>query len=189
MAWLRYITHPDVSVDPSTPVGQWRLDEIGRQRAAAMLTQPWIASIGRIVSSGESKATETAELLSAELGVGVEIRPETHENDRTATGFLPSDEFERVADAFFAGPDVSVRGWERAVEAQARIVGALEDLLDPSTPDDVAVVGHGAVGTLWYCHLTNQPIDRRHDQPGQGHYFTVDLATRSVLHPWRPIDA
>ena len=47
---------------------------------------------------------------------------------------------------------------------------------------------HGAVGTLWYCWLTDQGISRRHDQPGQGHYFTVDVATRQVVHPWVPID-
>ena len=69
---------------------------------------------------------------------------------------------------------------------QARVSAALDDLLDVDV--DVLVVGHGAAGTLWYCRLAGLPIDRRHDQPGVGHYFTIDLSTRSAIHPWTPID-
>ncbi len=103
MAVVRYITHPDVVIDPVTPVPQWRLSELGRQRR--------------------------------------------------------------------------------------RIVTALEDLLDAAAAGpDIAVVGHGGVGTLWYCHLAGVPIERRWDQPGQGHYLTVDGASRRRQRGWRPIE-
>ncbi len=187
-ALLRYITHPDVIVDPDVPVTRWGLSDLGRRRARAMLDQPWVASIGRVVSSTETKALETADILAEFLGLEVETRPGIGENDRTATGFVPPAAFEALADAFFAEPHQSVRKWERAVDAQARIVAGLADLLTPVGEHDVAVIGHGAVGTLWYCHLAGRPIDRRHDQRGQGHYFTVDLLGSRVLHSWRPID-
>ena len=81
-------------------------------------------------------------------------------------------------------------GGRRATAAQARIVAALDDVLAAAaTGGDVAVVGHGAVGTLWWCHLAGEPIDRRWDQPGQGHLITVDAATRRPLHHWLPIDS
>ncbi len=188
MSLLRYITHPNVAVDAGTPVTRWGLSAEGRRRALAMLRQPWIPAIGRVVSSDETKAIETAQLLADHVGVEVEVRRGVGENDRSATGFVPPDEFELLADAFFASPHASVRGWERAVDAQARIVAGLADLVEHDGGVDVAVVGHGAVGTLWYCHLTGSPIDRRHDQPGQGHYLTVDRADGTVVHPWRPID-
>ncbi len=188
MHTLRYITHPNVEIDPAVPVPAWGLSDEGRRRAAAMLGQPWIAEVRRLVSSDESKAVETAEIIGAHLGLEVEVRSGIGENDRSATGFVPPDEFEQLADAFFATPDESVRGWERAVDAQTRIVGGLADLLAGDGEGDVAVVGHGGVGTLWYCHLLGVPIDRRHDQPGQGHYFSVDLGTARPVHHWRPID-
>lgn len=190
MPLLRYISHADVVKDPDVPVPQWPLSEVGVERVRAMTARPWVASIGRVVSSPEKKALETATLLADTLGLVVEVRDRTGEIDRSSTGFLPPDEHEAHADRFFAAPEVSSGGWERAVDAQDRIVDALADLLVPDQVDDVdiAVVGHGAVGTLWYCRLTAQPIDRRHDQPGQGHYFTIDLATGAVLHPWRPIE-
>ena len=71
----------------------------------------------------------------------------------------------------------------------AGALDTLRHLLDADAADiDIAIIGHGAVGTLWYSALSGQPIDRRHDQPGQGHYFTVDLPSGRVEHPWRPID-
>lgn len=190
MSQLHYISHPNVAIDPTSPVPEWGLSDEGRRRAQAMLSQPWVTSTTRIVSSTETKAIETAEILAVHLGRGVEVRPGTGEKDRRTTGFVPPEEFELLADAFFADPHTSARGWERAIDAQQRIVEGLEDLLTPGEEGrDIAVIGHGGVGTLWYCHLVGVPINRGHDQPGQGHFYTIDLTTRAVLHTWRPIDA
>lgn len=153
-----------------------------------MCRQPWVRRIARILSSDETKAMETAEVLGAHIGVDVEVRSGIGENDRSATGFVPPARFEQLADRFFARPEESVQGWERAVDAQSRIAAGLRDLLSDAGSGDVAVVGHGGVGTLWYCSLAGLAIDRRHDQPGQGHYFTVDLGSGLPTHGWRPID-
>lgn len=181
---VRYVTHPEVVVDPDVPVPAWGLSGQGRARVERMLGQPWVAELTRIVSSGETKALEAAGILAAHCQLAVEQRDDTGEIDRTVPGFLPPDEFEVVADACFADPTASSRGWEPAAAAQARIAGALADLL--AAPGSIAVVGHGGVGTLWYCHLAGIPIDRRWDQPGQGHYLTVEHGR--PLHRWRRID-
>jgi broad specificity phosphatase PhoE len=183
MPTLRFISHPEVAIDAQIAVPQWGLSDIGRARAHALADEPWAASLSRLLSSGETKAVETAEILGNATGLAVEQRTALGENDRSATGFLNPTEFEATADSFFAQPEVSVRGWERAVDAQARVVAAIDDLW--SNAGDVAIVAHGGVGTLLLCHLLGVGIDRRHDQPGQGHYFSVDLASREVLHRWR----
>ncbi|TIV69638.1 MAG: histidine phosphatase family protein [Mesorhizobium sp.] len=185
-----YITHPQVQIDADIPVPEWGLSDIGRARASAMLDQPWVGSIRRIVSSGERKATETAEILARHLRLAVEVRGRMHENDRSATGFLPPPEFEAVADQFFANPHVSIRGWERAVDAQNRIAGEVEIALATNEGDDIAFVGHGGVGTLLLLHLSGQEISREADQPaGGGNYFAYDIGARRVIHGWRPIDS
>jgi RimJ/RimL family protein N-acetyltransferase/broad specificity phosphatase PhoE len=190
---VRYVSHPEVSIDPSVPVPQWGLSDRGRARAEAMLRQPWILRVRRIVSSTETKAIETAAIVAAHLGLQVEARAELGENDRSATGFVPPDRFERLADLFFAHPDDSVEGWETARHAQERVVAASADLFDDDDGDDdgdgdTLVVGHGAVGTLLYCAYADLPIDRRHDQRGGGNLFTIDRAARVALHPWVAID-
>jgi broad specificity phosphatase PhoE len=185
---LRYITHPDVKIDAAVPVPQWHLNDRGRTRLWQMLEQPWVSSIGRVISSPETKALDAAGILAEHLGLTVEVRDSTGELDRSSTGFVSHERHEQLADELFTFPDRSAAGWERALDAQRRIVAALADLLVDENDASTAVVGHGGVGTLWYCSLSGQRIDRRHDQPGQGHYFTVDVATRTVMQPWRAID-
>lgn len=184
-----YLTHPQVAIDPAVPVPDWGLSEIGRARARLAAAQGWAGRLTRVIASAERKAIETAELIAAPRGLTVEIRDKMHENDRSATGFLPPDEFERVADAFFAAPEDSVRGWERAIDAQARIVGEVEAALAGHAGGDVVFVGHGGVGTLLWCALAGAAIDRRHDQTGGGGcLFSFDIATRRVQGGWRRIE-
>ncbi|MBZ9662123.1 phosphoglycerate mutase family protein [Mesorhizobium sp. ESP-6-4] len=184
-----YITHPQVRIDANIPVPEWGLSDIGRARAVAMLDQPWIGSIGRIVSSAERKAVETAEILAKHLHLEVEVRERMHENDRSATGFLPPPEFEAVADEFFARPHDSIRGWERAIDAQQRIMGEVDAVLGTGLTGNVAFIGHGGVGTLLLLSLDGREISRIADQPaGGGNYFAYDIEARRILHGWRPID-
>lgn len=184
-----YITHPQVRIDANIPVPEWGLSDIGRARAVAMLGQPWVGSIRRIVSSAERKAIETAEILADHHGLAVEVRERMHENDRSATGFLPPPEFEAVADQFFARPHESIRGWERAVDAQSRIVGEVEAVLGTGSAGNIAFVGHGGVGTLLMLALGGREISRIADQPaGGGNYFAYDIGAQRILHGWLPID-
>ena len=184
-----YITHPQVQIDANVPVPRWGLSDVGRARAVTMLDQPWVGPIRRIVSSAERKAIDTAEILARHLHLAVEVREKMHENDRSATGFLPPPEFEAVADQFFANPHKSVRGWERAIDAQQRIVSEVEAVLGGDEAGDIALVGHGGVGTLLLLSLSGREISREADQPaGGGNYFAYDIGARRVLHDWRPID-
>jgi broad specificity phosphatase PhoE len=155
-----------------------------------MTAEQWVSRIHRIVSSDETKAIETAEILARALDLPVEVREGMHENDRSATGFLPAPDFEATADQFFAEPEHSVRGWERAIDAQRRIVEAIGAALAEKPNATTAFVGHGGVGTLLYCWLAGEPIDRRYDQGpgGGGNYFAFDFAGRRAQHRWRRID-
>src|SRR6478735_3774602 len=59
-----YVTHPQVQIDPDVPVPQWGLSTVGRERAVITARLPWVRSLGRIVSSDETKAIDTAQLLA-----------------------------------------------------------------------------------------------------------------------------
>lgn len=187
-----FVTHPDVVVDPAVPVPHWPLSARGRERIRAALGRAWVRSIRAIFCSAEQKAIDAAAILAEGVGVGFSVHAGLVENDRSATGYLPKQEFEAMADAFFARPGESVRGWERAVDAQARIVGAVDAVLRMAPGNgDVAIVSHGAVGALLLCALEGLTIDRAQDQPpGNGGYFyPFDFQTRLLRHGWTAIDA
>lgn len=185
-----FITHPEVVVDPHVPVTQWNLSPLGTMRVRRMLEQDWVSRIGCIASSSERKAAEMAEILSAHLALPYTFHADLGENDRSATGYLPREEFEVTADLFFAHPDRSVRGWETARAAQLRIARAIDRVLDEAPAGDVAVIAHGGVGALLMCHLKGIAISRTEDQPGSGggNFFVFRGRERILVQGWRPID-
>jgi broad specificity phosphatase PhoE len=159
---------------------------------ARALISPWVKGIRAIWCSAERKARDGADVLATHLHLPVSELAQLGENDRSATGYLPRPEFEAVADQFFANPSQSVRGWERAVDAQHRIVGAVDRVLAASVDcgGDIAIVAHGGIGTLLMCSLQHATISRAHDQPPSngGNFFAFDAETRRLHHGWRPID-
>ncbi len=187
---LRYLSHPQVAMESDIPVPQWKLSEIGKHRVQRIAGAPVLRATTRLVSSGETKAVETAQIMALEIGLEVEIDDAMGENDRSATGFLPPAEFQDVANQFFREPHISVRGWERAIDAQVRIVRATLPYLKQAGQGDILLVGHGGVGTLLYCHFADAPISRSFDQPnnGGGNYFTIAIDSFRAVHPWRRME-
>jgi broad specificity phosphatase PhoE len=191
MPTVHFITHPEVVIDPLVPVPDWPLSAEGIRRVGLFLRLPWVSAMRAVFSSAERKATDMARPMADHLGLTPIIIDGLGENDRSSTGYLPKAEFEAVADAFFARPEHSVRGWERAVDAQRRIVDAVNlALAMVQTDGDVAIVSHGGVGALLLSHLKCGPISRADDQPGQGggNFYTFDAATRRLLSGWHSID-
>ena len=186
---ILYLSHPEVVIDPAVLVPDWGLSTVGRARVLLVRDAAWVRACRRIVTSAERKAVETAELLAEASGAAIEVRPLMHENDRTATGFLPPPEFEAVADQFFARADLSVRGWERAVDARARILAEFRAVTaghDPAQP--LLLVGHGGVGTLLYCALADCPIDRRFDQKRAGSVIAIDARSHRPRFGWTAME-
>jgi broad specificity phosphatase PhoE len=186
-----FVTHPQVVIDPEIPVPDWTLSQAGRERMERFASSPAAAGLTAIYCSAERKALDSAEILSGRTGVPFGVEAALHENDRSATGYLPPNRFEAVADRFFAEPETSVLGWERAADAQARILACVRGIAEQdATPGDVAIVAHGGVGALLLAHLSAAPISRRHDQPGSGggNYFAWRRGGFALLHGWRSID-
>lgn len=196
MPVLRYLSHPEVFIDPSVPVPDWGLRARGRARMRVLAGLGWPAGTTRIIASAERKARETAAFLAEPLGLTVQIAADLGEIDRSATGYVSHDRHEMLTNKLFARPEESIEGWERAVDAQSRVAGALWRLLAPPPEDaplqqagDVLIVGHGGVGTLLWCHLAGRLIDRAEDQPnGGGQVWAVTLPDLVPVHRWRKME-
>src|SRR5215471_14172605 len=60
----RYLTHPQVRMDPTVHVQLWSLNSVGRARTEATANRAWLSETRQIISSGERKAVETAEIIA-----------------------------------------------------------------------------------------------------------------------------
>lgn len=180
-----FVTHPEVQVEPWVPVPQWRLSDRGASRARKFAASGALDGFDLLASSAETKAIEAAEILGEALDLSAIMCPALGENDRSSTGFLPPDEFERTADSFFSQPTQSILGWETAIDAQSRIVGAVKEVVAANKDSNIAFVAHGAVGALLLCSLLGRPISRNHDQPRQGCWYGFNALTWVASSSWQ----
>ena len=186
MAVVVFITHPEVVIDPLVPVPDWALSPKGLERMEAFCGHDFVGRISRVFASAERKARDGAEVIAAHLGLDVEIDADLGENDRSSTGYLPQAEFVAVARQFFAEADRSIRGWERAVDAQRRIVSAVDRIAARNIDDTIAMVSHGGVGTLLMCHLRGHPISLQLKPPAPegGCAFAFETRSGEIIANW-----
>jgi len=189
MASLIFLTHPEVAIDPMVPVPQWPLNATGRKRMERFAQALSGVRLSAIRASTEQKAMDGAAILAEHLDLPYRTSEDLGENDRSATGYIAPPEFWEVVHAFFANPHESIRGWERAIDAQTRIVKAVSRIAAEES-GNILVVSHGGVGCLLMAHLQKVEIGResRPQHPGGGCFFVMDRETLSLRQDWHTIE-
>ena len=191
MASLIFITHPEVVIDPNQPVPEWPLSAVGRarmERFAGLLAD---RDVSAVYSSTERKAMDGAAIVAERLGLSYGTAEDLGENDRSSTGYIAPPEFWEVVAEFFGRPHESIRGWERAIDAQTRIVKAVSRILrEDETAGDIVVVSHGGVGALLTAHLQKVEIGKesRPQHPGGGCFIVIDRDSVALTQDWRAIE-
>jgi broad specificity phosphatase PhoE len=191
MASLIFITHPEVVIDPGQPIPDWPLNLIGRARMERFVDLLAGRDVTAVYASTERKAQDGAAIVAERLGLSCQAHEDLGENDRSSTGFIAPPEFWDVVREFFGRPHESIRGWERAFDAQARIVNAISRILhEDQTSGDIVVVSHGAVGCLLTAHLQKVEIGKetRPQHPGGGCFIVIDRASFALTQNWRAIE-
>ena len=106
-----------------------------------------------IISSDEPKAFATVSTIAFERQIPLHTHPGLRELRRTPVWL--EDYEARVLDVF-QKPALSIEGWERAADAQARILSTLDELLLKFDGQPFAVVSHGLVLALLLASVNNR---------------------------------
>ncbi|MBI3914623.1 MAG: histidine phosphatase family protein [Chloroflexi bacterium] len=149
MPQLILIKHSLPKIDPRVPAREWHLSDEGRARCAPLAQKLATYSLDRVVASIEPKAKETAQIVAAHLGIPVEAADGLHEHLRVSIGYTRQAEFERAVAGFFARPGELVFGEETADAAHARFASALARELEKYPRENLAIVSHGTVMSLF----------------------------------------
>lgn len=162
------------------------LNETGR--ADALTAAAALAGVTHhaIYSSPLLRASETAEIISAELGLGAPVLvPDVREREfGEGEGMLVSEYMEA-----YGGWRAAVPGAETLEEVAERSVRALDavarDSRRRSTPlaESVVVVAHGGVIRALIDHVSGGPLPRPGDQiaNGSAHRFEISQGTLRLL--------
>lgn len=148
MAKLILVKHAPPEITPGVISHRWVLSAEGRDRCTWLATELKAQGVGRLYSSLEPKALETAALAAVKLGLEVRPRRDLHENDRAGLGFGPLDALKQRMRRFFEAPSELIVGQESADAALQRFEAAVRAATAEAPDQTIAIVTHGAVLTL-----------------------------------------
>ncbi len=150
---LVLVKHSLPEIVPTLPPSQWRLSDVGRARCESLAEKLSGYRPDVFVSSVEFKALETAQILASRLCKPAGAFEGLHEHDRTNVEFVSEKEFDARAEEFFLKPRELVWGRETADQAHARFAGAVERVIEEYAEENVAIIAHGTVITLYVSRI------------------------------------
>jgi broad specificity phosphatase PhoE len=151
---LILVKHALPEIIPTLPARQWHLSEVGRAQCVLLADQLATYAPAVLVSSVEPKALETAQLVAYSMHTNVQVVDGLHEHDRSHTPWLGPEEFANAVAAFFQRPAELVMGCETAHQAFERFARTMAEVLSQHAEQNVVVVTHGTVLTLFVAHAT-----------------------------------
>jgi broad specificity phosphatase PhoE len=132
------------------PARQWHLSAEGRRRCVALASRLALYQPDVIVSSIEPKAVETGQIIAGCLGLTCSTLEGLHEHERpVADRVFDRQQFEAQVAEFFHRPSDLVMGAETADQAHERFAQAIGSAVSQHPEQNVAVVAHGTVITLF----------------------------------------
>ncbi|HSL42047.1 MAG TPA: histidine phosphatase family protein [Anaerolineales bacterium] len=179
--YLILVKHSLPEIIENVPARDWALSEEGRARAkrlAELLTrfQPEL-----IVSSAESKARETAEIIAKAHHRERQIAEGLHEHDRSNVPYLTTDEFQASVYKLFQRPDQLVFGNETANQAYARFAKAVDSVLMSHAGKTIVMVAHGTVISLYVSRIIGISDLSLWKEMGLPSFLVLDLESNTLV--------
>jgi broad specificity phosphatase PhoE len=168
-SYLVLVRHAFPAIDPGQPAHQWPLSDEGRRRCRPLAQQLAVYNPQQVLTSTEVKAVETGSLVAQFLGLPCSALKDLHEHERLGVPYVGQAAFEAQIAEFFANPDRLVFGQETARQAYQRYAQAIDRALRQYAGQNLVLVSHGTVMTLWLAQavgLDPFPFWKRLGLPG-----------------------
>jgi broad specificity phosphatase PhoE len=152
---LVFIRHSQSRLEAGVPAIQWQLTAEGRRRCIPLATALVPYNLDLVITSTELKAIQTGEIVADRLGIPCQVEQDLHEHERqTAPYFESQTAFQHAVIALFDRPTELIFGEETAQQALERFTGAVEAVLATNHRENIAIVTHGTVLSLFISQLT-----------------------------------
>lgn len=178
---LILVKHSLPEVVEAIPAREWTLSDEGRKRARQLveLLIPYQPEV--VASSMEPKAQETASILAENLRLHVHTIEGLQEHDRSSALYYSRVEFQKLVQKFFEKPDVLVFGSETAAQSLVRFRRAVESILKSCKSENVIIVSHGTVISLFVSWLTGCDGYLLWQELGLPSFVVLDMQSGGLL--------
>jgi broad specificity phosphatase PhoE len=164
-----FVRHAMPVVDGTVPSSQWPLSEEGRLAARELAARLQLSADDQVVSSAETKARQTAEILSQQVNrdprLGEVKRPWTPDNYR------------QLAETWLRG--VEVEAWESKPSAVDCMAAAVTEAIQEG-PGSTCLVTHGLIMSAYLETVADIDPVRFWSQLQFPDARTLDPTTRQV---------
>jgi broad specificity phosphatase PhoE len=184
MSYLILIRHSISQQRPGVSAHEWALSDEGRLRCATLAAHLVSYRVGRIVSSHEPKAIQTAVALAQAFnGFDNQIIAGLEETHRSTSPYYKNvGDFQAAVISAMHRPDEVVFGEEAFEAARLRFDQTLSQLMEKYADETVAAVSHGTVMSLWLAPLLNRPVEDVWQAMGMPAYAVIEWPTKHVIH-------
>jgi broad specificity phosphatase PhoE len=146
---LTLVRHAQVTTSPEIPPEQWHLSPEGRAAVERLAAEPVWEAAACIYTSPEPKAVMTAQRVAAPHELTIVIERDLREVDGRA--WNATEDHKLRVQRYLSGE--SIDSWEQRDGAQERIVSCVDRIATKHASEDVVVVSHGLVLTLYLSSL------------------------------------
>ena len=153
MPKIYLIRHAETQQDTGAEASQWVLSERGEEQVELLSQQSFWAEVKAVISSPERKAIATVQDIAFEKKIPFSTHDCLRELQRTPEYIADYDA--RVLEVF-EQPARSIGGWERAADAQARIMRCVEELIAAHAEAPIAICSHGMALALLLAAMYNE---------------------------------
>jgi len=178
---LTLVRHSLTKLDLDLPPQMWKLTDEGRDRCNPLADRLATLKLGVIITSKEPKARETGEIVAQRLHLTCNTAKDLHEHRREGGRILSQTEFSAQIAALFAHPEQLIFGLETAAQALTRFTEAVHSAMADYPNQNVAIVSHGTVMSLFYGALTGMDAYLFWRGLGLPSFYTVSWPDRIVL--------
>ncbi len=146
---LVLVKHALPVLDATKPAKEWQLGVEGERQSRRLAGRLRTFAPLHLVASPEPKASRTAELVGAELGVRASSIDGLREFDRPVLPFLSKADHERANAQIFVDMNRRVLGTESGREALDRFTAAIDAAIGQTREQSLVAITHGTVISLF----------------------------------------
>ena len=156
MPYLTLIRHANPEIIPSQPSRTWQLSKTGIEHSRLLAGKLTRYTPTVIITSDEPKAIQTGEIIAETFQIECLQFPGLHEQERAGEPFTTQDDFLSKIRMLFEHQDELIFGSESGVQARERFSRAVGEVTKRFPGQNVAIVTHGTVLSLWIESVTDR---------------------------------
>lgn len=178
------IRHSKTKFDPSIPIPLWHLTDEGKEKALELFGNNDFPKVDLVYSSLQTKAVETAIILSKIQTIPFKTDPDlTEVSSFTKEVFTTG--YEEMVNNYYNGEVERLSGGETILEALERFEGALNKISEVEKGKDIAVITHGNILAFLTSKYDKRKTARElHDFIQMPDYSIIDWDMKKFIKYW-----